>query len=123
MWQLIYPITPSSFLSPSLILPGLATSLTQDRLETFSYIKFNPSPRISRKALKKLMTQPKFIPLIGYQEYSVEEMRQRALGFYAEMRRRRTVREFSDRPVSREIIENCLRVAGTAPNGANQQPW
>jgi nitroreductase len=33
------------------------------------------------------------------------------------------VREFSDRPVAREIIENCLRTAGTAPNGANLQPW
>jgi iodotyrosine deiodinase len=69
------------------------------------------------------MKQPKFIPLTGYQEYPVEEMRQRAAEFYAEIRRRRTVREFSDRPIPREIIENCLWVAGTAPNGANQQPW
>jgi nitroreductase len=69
------------------------------------------------------VTQPKFIPLTGYREYSLEEMRQRAADFYAEVKRRRTVREFSDRPVPREIIENCLRAAGTAPNGANQQPW
>lgn len=69
------------------------------------------------------MKQPKFIPLTAYQEYPVEEMRRRALEFYAEVRRRRTVREFSDRPVPREIIEDCLRAAGTAPNGANQQPW
>jgi len=33
------------------------------------------------------------------------------------------VREFSDRPVPREVIENCLLAAGTAPNGANMQPW
>jgi nitroreductase len=39
------------------------------------------------------------------------------------MRRRRTVREFSDRDVDRRIIEDCLRAAGTAPSGANQQPW
>jgi nitroreductase len=39
------------------------------------------------------------------------------------MRRRRTVREFSDRPVPRSVIEACLRTAGTAPSGANQQPW
>ncbi len=39
------------------------------------------------------------------------------------MARRRTVRDFSDRPVAREIIENCLRAAGSAPNGANLQPW
>jgi len=50
-------------------------------------------------------------------------MRQRAAEFYAEMRRRRSLRDFSDRPVPREIIEDCLRAAGTAPNGANMQPW
>jgi len=50
-------------------------------------------------------------------------MFQRAADFYADIRCRRTVRDFSDRPVPREIIENCLRAAGTAPNGANLQPW
>jgi iodotyrosine deiodinase len=39
------------------------------------------------------------------------------------MTRRRTVREFSDRPVERAVIENCLLAAATAPNGANLQPW
>jgi len=70
------------------------------------------------------MTQPAFIPLsTHYREYSVEEMKSRAADFYAEISRRRTVRHFSDRPVPREVIENCLRAAGTAPNGANMQPW
>lgn len=64
-----------------------------------------------------------FVPLKTYQEYPVEEMKQRAANFYADIKRRRTIREFSDRPVPREIIENCLLAAGTAPNGANQQPW
>src|SRR5260370_2046394 len=50
-------------------------------------------------------------------------MKDRAAEFEAEIRRRRTVREFSERPVPREIIEDCLRAAGTAPNGANLQPW
>jgi len=50
-------------------------------------------------------------------------MKQRAAKFYAEMRQRRTVRDFSDRPVPRDIIESCLLAAGTAPNGANMQPW
>ncbi|MBI3447424.1 MAG: nitroreductase family protein [Acidobacteria bacterium] len=50
-------------------------------------------------------------------------MKRRAEEFYAEVRRRRTVRDFSDRPVPREVIESCLRAAGTAPNGANMQPW
>ena len=66
---------------------------------------------------------PEFQPLTQYQAYPSEEMAQRAADFYAEMARRRTVRHFSDRPVAREIIENCLRAAGTAPNGANKQPW
>lgn len=63
-----------------------------------------------------------FQPL-DFREYPVAEMRQRAADFYAEIRRRRTVREFSSRPVPRDIIETCLRAAGTAPNGANLQPW
>ena len=50
-------------------------------------------------------------------------MQVRAADFLAEMQRRRTVRHFSNRPVPRDIIENCLWVAGTAPNGANLQPW
>jgi iodotyrosine deiodinase len=50
-------------------------------------------------------------------------MRRRAAEFYADMMRRRTVRSFSDRPIPRDIIEDCLRAAGTAPSGANLQPW
>lgn len=69
------------------------------------------------------MTEAKLVPLTGYEEYGVEEMKRRAADFHAAMRRRRSVREFSDRPVPREIIESCLRAASTAPNGANRQPW
>jgi len=69
------------------------------------------------------MPPARFIPLPGYQELSAEEMRRRAEAFFERMRRRRTVREFSDRAVPREVIELCLRAAGTAPNGANRQPW
>lgn len=63
------------------------------------------------------------LPLMDYQEYPVDEMTRRADWFYSEIRRRHTVREFSDRPVPRSIIETCLRAAGTAPSGANHQPW
>lgn len=63
-----------------------------------------------------------FRPL-DFREYPLDEMRLRAADFRAEMQRRRTVREFSPRPVPRDIIEECLRTAGTAPNGANLQPW
>lgn len=69
------------------------------------------------------MSEQQFEPYTGYREYPVEEMRERVNKFYQLMQRRRTVREFSDREVPREIIEKCLLTAGTAPNGANMQPW
>ena len=69
------------------------------------------------------MQKPIFVPLTTYQEYPADEMKQRAANFYADLQRRRTVRDFSNRPVPGEIIEDCLRAAGTAPNGANLQPW
>lgn len=54
---------------------------------------------------------------------SESEMRAAGLAFHAALCTRRTVRDFSPRPVPREIIETALRTAGTAPNGANLQPW
>ena len=69
------------------------------------------------------MSKKDFVPHSDYKEYPVEEMRQRARSFYDDMKRRRTIRDFSDREVPREIIEDCLKAAGTAPNGANKQPW
>ncbi len=68
------------------------------------------------------MPEAIFQPL-SYIEYPVEEMGHRATSFRKDMQRRRTVRHFSDRPIPREIIEECLLTAGTAPNGANLQPW
>jgi iodotyrosine deiodinase len=69
------------------------------------------------------MSKASFHPLSSYIQYPVEEMKQRALDFRRHMQRRRTVRQFSDRPVPHEIIEECLLTAGSAPNGANLQPW
>ncbi len=63
------------------------------------------------------------IPLRAYRKYPIEEMRKRLADFYQDVNRRRTVREFSVRSVPRDIIENALRAAGTAPSGANLQPW
>lgn len=63
------------------------------------------------------------VPLDMYREFSPEEMQQRVEAFYADIDRRRTVREFSDRPVPKEIIETALKAANTAPSGANLQPW
>jgi nitroreductase len=50
-------------------------------------------------------------------------MQRRAAEFRAELQRRRTVRQFSDRAVPRSVIADCLLAAGTAPSGANLQPW
>ncbi len=50
-------------------------------------------------------------------------MKQRSAEFLKLMKRRRSVRNFSDRDIPQEIIEDCLLAAGTAPNGANMQPW
>ena len=51
------------------------------------------------------------------------EILAQALAFHSEMRKRHTVRDFSNRPVDRAVIEECIRTAGTAPSGANHQPW
>lgn len=64
-----------------------------------------------------------FVPLTSFVEHPPAEMAARAREFYDEIKRRRTVREFSSREVPREVIEHCLRAAGTAPSGANLQPW
>ena len=69
------------------------------------------------------MTAPRFLPLAMYREHPPAEMLRRAREFRAEMERRRTVREYSDRPIPRDVIAECLRAAGTAPSGANLQPW
>lgn len=55
--------------------------------------------------------------------YSKSEMLERARGYADEAARRRSVRDFSAEPVAREIIEQCLLAAGSAPSGANRQPW
>jgi len=58
-----------------------------------------------------------------YNELSQDEMKKRSDEFYRLMKRRRSVRDFSSRAVPEEIIKNALMTAGTAPNGANLQPW
>jgi len=63
------------------------------------------------------------IALEPYPRYSEEEMRSRAEALYDTLNTRRTVRDFSDAPVPREVIESCIKTASTAPSGANQQPW
>ena len=69
------------------------------------------------------MNQPKFIPFKNPRSFKEEEMLKKSKEFYEIMKLRRTIRDFSDKPVPREVIETCIATAGTAPNGANMQPW
>lgn len=69
------------------------------------------------------MEETDFIPYSGYKSYPIEEMQKRSKEFFTAIQRRRTIRDFSNKAVPKDIIENCLRAAGTAPSGANRQPW
>jgi iodotyrosine deiodinase len=66
---------------------------------------------------------PTFIPLPQRPSLTDDEILAHARTFYAQADARRTVRHYSNRPVPRDVIETCLRAAGTAPSGANLQPW
>ena len=69
------------------------------------------------------MDQDKFVNYKDYKSYPIEEMQNRSVEFLNDIQRRRTIRDFSSKPVPEEIIVNCLKSAGTAPSGANRQPW
>jgi len=60
---------------------------------------------------------------LAFERLSVDESRARAEAFASRAARRRTVRDFAPDPVPRDLIARCLAAAGTAPSGANQQPW
>jgi len=63
------------------------------------------------------------VPLPDRVDLDDAEMLAQATAFYDTIKRRHTVRDFTDRPISRKVIEECVRAAGTAPSGANHQPW
>lgn len=69
------------------------------------------------------MQQHDCSPLTDYIEYPESQMIARSQDFLDSMKRRHSIRSFSDRPVPQQIIENCIKAAGTAPSGANHQPW
>ena len=60
---------------------------------------------------------------LDFEEYSESKMRSRSESFLNEIVTRRTIREFSDRMVPIDIINNCIKIAASAPSGANKQPW
>ena len=63
------------------------------------------------------------LPLPDRHDMSDEQMLDAAQNFYGFMKRRHSVRDYSTRPVAREVVESCMLAAGTAPSGANHQPW
>jgi len=69
------------------------------------------------------MNKAEYVPLTGYENLSGAEMKKRAEAVLETLLKRRTIRDFSDKPVSRDLIETCIKAAGTAPSGANHQPW
>ncbi len=69
------------------------------------------------------MKKPNYMSLKNYPEYPEDEMLVRARGVLDVLSTRRSIRDFSDRPVPRSLIEACIGAAGTAPSGANHQPW
>jgi iodotyrosine deiodinase len=75
------------------------------------------------KDLTQHLPEPQLVPLPHYRRYPEPDMLARAEGFYAEMNRRRTTRNFSNEPVPRRLIELAMLTAGTAPSGAHRQPW
>ncbi len=74
-------------------------------------------------AYLRKMRRSRLVPAPKIDNRSDGELIRRAQEFYQTMQRRRTIRDFSDRAVPREMIENCICAAGTAPSGANLQPW
>ena len=65
----------------------------------------------------------KLVPLKNIEHLNNEEMELKSRNFYETMKQRRTVRDFAKKDISRSIIDNCILTAGTAPSGANMQPW
>ncbi|AWG21668.1 nitroreductase family protein [Flavobacterium faecale] len=74
------------------------------------------------------MSDHKIIDNHPYIKYSLpqpeeKEILEKSKAFYEKMEKRRSVREFSDRPIPREVIHNLIKTASTAPSGAHKQPW
>ena len=68
------------------------------------------------------MEEPRFIPY-KIPKLEIEEVVQRSRSYYSNIDKRRTIRHFSDKPVSKEVIENIIMTASSAPSGAHKQPW
>ena len=96
---------------------GVASSSGCEYGETNHALKFLICPKAS-----KFMSKKAFIEYQG-KEYSEEQVTNEAKAYRSFMESRRSIREFSDRPVPREVIEDIIMTASSAPSGANKQPW
>ncbi len=75
---------------------------------------------INEKPVEESPAPPRFVP---YRPPPIDDPLAAATAFHERMKSRRSVRFFSDRPVPREVVERIILTAGTAPSGANKQPW
>ena len=69
------------------------------------------------------MKPAEYVPLEGYERYHEDDMRSRIRAMANKLASRRSIRDFASTPVPRDIIETAIRTAGSAPSGANHQPW
>ena len=69
------------------------------------------------------MEYPKLIPYVDKHDFDSELLNERSKLFYNTIKTRRSIRKFSNKVVPKSVIENCIKSAGTAPSGANLQPW
>lgn len=69
------------------------------------------------------MVKPKFVPYHHHINLDSRQMKNRSAGFYDLLSKRRSIRAFDSKPIAGEVLENCIRTAGSAPSGANKQPW
>ncbi len=93
-------------------------------IEFVSDIVTDETSTLHRQTTQALtMAKGTHIPLENFESLLPKEMEVRSAEFYSQIRSRRSVRHFSDTPVPDSVIQNCLLAAGTAPNGANLQPW
>lgn len=65
----------------------------------------------------------RLVPLSTFRAYAPAEMQERARTFAADLARRRTVRDYAPTPIPDGVLDDCIRAAGSAPSGANLQPW
>ena len=69
------------------------------------------------------MTEKKLINYKGNPNFNTKTMISRSKDFYENIKHRKTIRDFSSTDIPKVVIENCIKAAGTAPSGANMQPW